>query len=309
MWCQEKKECRALDSCLGYQQSILHSPIVQAPWVSKLIGYTNLPISLTEPAREGLAPRDYLPIIMSATYIQTTLFLFAVELSVTVSSSPNTVTISWALFDGAFTISYSNTNTDCFTDSSIISDIAGSETMYTLTGLEEGTEYSITVTATPTGGGVTEQQNITATTIAAGESTSQSSRSLLFSLTAPSAPPSSVRVSVENSTAITVQWGPVEPCNQQNGAITGYSVRYGDVGTSQGERSVEMASLPGATRTVVSGLIKETVYTVEVAAETSGGTGVYSELLTIIISDSECVFLCNTTLLTAQGVHFNINVT
>ena len=107
-----------------------------------------------------------------------------------------------------------------------------------------------------------------------------------LTITAPSAPPSSMRVSVESSTAITVQWGPVEPCDQQNGVITGYSVRYGEVGTSE---TVEMAS--GESMTTVSGLTKETVYTVEVAAETSGGTGVYSEPLTIEISDSECVFL------------------
>ena len=101
------------------------------------------------------------------------------------SSSTDSLTVTWDLEDSltvtAFTISYSNPNTDCFTDSSTISDIAGSETMYTLTGLEEGTEYSITVTATLTGGGGTEQDTIIATTMTAGEFTSQSSLSLLFS--------------------------------------------------------------------------------------------------------------------------------
>ena len=212
-------------------------------------------------------------------------------LSASASPSTNSLTISWTLVEGvtatAFTIFYSNTNnTDCFTDSSTISDIAGSETMYTLTGLEEGTEYSITVTAIITGGGWIEQHTITATTMAAGKSTSQSSLSQPLTLTAPSAPPSSVRVSVESSTAITVQWGPVQSCVQQNGAITGYSVRYGEVGTSEGKRRVEVAS--GNSMTTVSGLTKETVYTVEVAAETSGGTGVYSEPLTIETPDSEC---------------------
>ena len=93
---------------------------------------------------------------------------------------------------------------------------------------------------------------------------------------------------MESSTAITVQWGPVKPCNQQNGAITGYSVRYGEVGTSVGERRVEMTS--GNSSSTVSGLTKKTVYTVEVAAETSGGIGVYSEPLTIETPESECAF-------------------
>ena len=60
------------------------------------------------------------------------------------------------------------------------------------------------------------------------------------------------------------------------------------MGTSEGERRVEMAS--GDSMTTVSGLTKETVYTVEVAAKTSGGTGVYSEPLTIETPDSECFF-------------------
>ena len=98
-----------------------------------------------------------------------------------------------------------------------------------------------------------------------------------------------MRVLVESSTAITVKWGPVEPCVHQNGAITCYSVRYGEVGTSEGERRVEIVT--GDSMTTVSGLTKETVYTVEVAAETSCGAGVYSEPLTIETRDSECVML------------------
>ena len=67
----------------------------------------------------------------------------------------------------SFTISYFNTNTQCFTDSSDITDIAGSETMYTVTDLQEGTEYSITVTAMLSAGGSGED-SLTATTMAAG---------------------------------------------------------------------------------------------------------------------------------------------
>ena len=72
----------------------------------------------------------------------------------------------------SYNISYSNTNnTGCFTDTR--SDITTSGTSHTLTGLEEGTQYSITVTATLTGGR-TEQDTVTGTTRTAGQSISQS---------------------------------------------------------------------------------------------------------------------------------------
>ena len=65
----------------------------------------------------------------------------------------------------SYTISYSNTNTDCFTDSRV--GITASGMSHTLDDLEEGTEYSITVTASLTGGR-TERDTITASTKTAG---------------------------------------------------------------------------------------------------------------------------------------------
>ena len=86
------------------------------------------------------------------------------------SSSTTSLTISWTLADGLtaadYTISYSNT--DCLTDTyDDITDISPSETMYTLTGLEEGTDYSITVTVSLSGG-ETAEDSLTATTMTAG---------------------------------------------------------------------------------------------------------------------------------------------
>ena len=108
-----------------------------------------------------------------------------------------------------------------------------------------------------------------------------------LSLIAPSAPPTDVRVSVNSSTSTTVQWGPVE-CKHQNGEITGYWVRYGEEGSSEEPRSVLMVSGDSSGgMTTVSGMTKETVYTVQVAAVTSGGTGVYSDPLTIQTPDGE----------------------
>ena len=108
-------------------------------------------------------------------------------------------------------------------------------------------------------------------------------------LAAPSAPPTDVVVRVESSTSITVQWGPVE-CRHQNGEITGYWVRYGEEGSSEEARSVQMVSGDSSGgMTTVSGLTKETVYTVQVAAVTSSGTGNYSQLQTIETPNSEYI--------------------
>ena len=87
-----------------------------------------------------------------------------------VSSTTTSLTISWTLAEGLtatdYTISYSNT--DCPTDTyDDITDISPSETMTTLDGLEEGTDYSITVTVSLSGGG-TGEDNLTATTMTAG---------------------------------------------------------------------------------------------------------------------------------------------
>ena len=72
---------------------------------------------------------------------------------------------------------------------------------------------------------------------------------------------------------ITVQWGEV-PCADQNGAITGYSVQYGVMGSG----STQMLTVNGAdvTQTTIEDLTSSTTYSIEVAAINNAGTGVYS---------------------------------
>ena len=85
---------------------------------------------------------------------------------------------------------------------------------------------------------------------------------------APSAPPTSVSVSEVTTSSITVQWGPVD-CIHRNGDITGYSVRYGS-------ETVSVSGDSSGGMYVISGLMPSTTYSIEVAAETSVGTGPYS---------------------------------
>ena len=69
----------------------------------------------------------------------------------------------------------------------------------------------------------------------------------------------------------------MEPCADQNGPITGYSVRYGVVGSESQLRPLSGDSSGGMT--TISGLSRKTLYTVEVAAETSADIGVYSDAI------------------------------
>ena len=91
---------------------------------------------------------------------------------------------------------------------------------------------------------------------------------------APSAAPTSVSVSEDTSSSITVQWGAVD-CIHHNGDITGYSVRYG----VQGSGSTQTMSVSGGsvTAATISGLTASTNYSIEVAAVTgANAVGMYS---------------------------------
>ena len=93
-------------------------------------------------------------------------------LSVYVSTTSTTsLAISWILAEGltasSYNISYTNTDTQCFTDSDNFTDIGANDTMYTVTGLQEGTEYSISVTAMLSDG-ETGEDNLTASTMVTG---------------------------------------------------------------------------------------------------------------------------------------------
>ena len=90
-------------------------------------------------------------------------------------------------------------------------------------------------------------------------------------------------VTGRSSTSITVQWGPVD-CIHRNGEITGYSVQYGEVGSGSTQLQTMPVSGGSATEATISGLMSSTTYSIQVAAETSAGTGPYSDLQTALIA-------------------------
>ena len=86
------------------------------------------------------------------------------------ATSAHSLNISWTLPDSftarTYTISYSNTN--CPTDTYHDITRYATNAQYQLTGLQEGTDYSITVSATLTSG-ETGANTIRETTMEAGE--------------------------------------------------------------------------------------------------------------------------------------------
>ena len=79
-----------------------------------------------------------------------------------------------------------------------------------------------------------------------------------------------VTSSSTSSSTITVVWGEV-PCADQNGAVTGYSVRYGVMGQTLTVNGTDV------TQTIIENLMSSTTYFIEVAAVNSAGTGEYSD--------------------------------
>ena len=109
---------------------------------------------------------------------------------------------------------------------------------------------------------------------------------------APSAAPTPMSLGSTTS-SITVEWGAVD-CTDRNGDITGYSVRYGEEGTPEREKTVKVATGDSSGRMyTISELSATTVYTVEVAAVNSAGTGVYSSPPITVVTIGEHSNTCS----------------
>ena len=84
---------------------------------------------------------------------------------------------------------------------------------------------------------------------------------------APSSAPADITIT-PFSTNITVEWGPVD-CRERNGAITEYSVRYGNV-------TVRVSGDASGGMFTITGLMPSTTYSIEVAAVNGEHIGPYS---------------------------------
>ena len=176
------------------------------------------------------------------------------------STTATTISLLWRVPSGTV-ISYvimwrRDTSGECPEEDVGSTAITNGFTSYNITGLEEDSSYTITVTATNTAGSATNDSFIVMT----GE-------------TAPSASPAPVIASDVTCSSITVEWGAVD-CIHMNGNITGYIVRY----EIQGSGYTETMNITGrnSTDATISRLKGNAIYSITVAAVNRGGIGEYS---------------------------------
>ena len=78
------------------------------------------------------------------------------------------------------------------------------------------------------------------------------------------------------SYSITLQWETV-PCEHRNGDITGYSIKYGVMGSLNNQsKTVMNITGAGVTEATIFNLMLSTNYSIQIAAVNNAGTGVFS---------------------------------
>ena len=163
---------------------------------------------------------------------------------------------------------------------------------FNITELEGDSTYTLTLTALTTNGSIITHNNVTVRTNKRGE------RKVLgvcynnwdSSISpAPSAPPSLVAVTYVTSFSITVKWSKVN-CGDRNGNITGYWLRYSEVGNDNQQTNTTGAENYEIT---IINLMLATNYSIQVAAVNNAGTGIYSDAVFVkTIQHSEDYMYC-----------------
>ena len=182
------------------------------------------------------------------------------------SPDPTTITLTWTQPAGEvvhqYLITYSFRENDCaFADGNIQVFANGSSRTHTLTGVEENSDYNISIIARNTAGDSPPAETME-TTAVAGIAMYNSVFGVLSDNidAAPSVPLTNLRILSTTSTSITITWGRV-PCEDRNVEITQYSGRYGP------NNNLPISVIGTSNRMfTATGLVPRTSYAFEVEA-------------------------------------------
>ena len=153
--------------------------------------------------------------------------------------------------------------------------VNGAFTSYTITGLEPGNRFTITVTVSNSAGTAPVSNTVIAMTLETGEREYLRHNFISWCVlytTAPTGAPDGVREGFVTFRSVSVQWEEVL-CTHRNGEITGYTVNATLSGMVVATENVNGGSARVGT---ISGLNPSTEYFVLVAAVNSADTGPFS---------------------------------
>ena len=196
------------------------------------------------------------------------------------SPTATTISLTWDvtgdIFIERFEVSHSYTVNTCTATagSGMVTISDGTRRSHTLSGLNEDSQYTITVTAINHQGRTSNTARRITTSTSSELYTALSSGTCMCITSGPGIAPGNVMFTTSTSTSITVMWDRLS-CVDRNGEITGYRIQYG---TTTPLDQTEMITGTSATdRTITaSGLVPLTTYMFRIAAVNSDGVGPYS---------------------------------
>ena len=191
---------------------------------------------------------------------------------VMLSTSPQStsITLTWSQSPGdvvdSYQISYSFTIRGCGMGGGHVSTVNGSSREYTLTGLEENSDFTINITAMNGAGSSPPARNTTKTLETSEFYIILELYSYVIYLQAPTA--LGLMISSTSPTTISLSWGEV-PCKDKNvDRITGYQIVY----NTTSDNVIRGRGNDSTTMFTANSLIPRTNYTFEVNARHDGST-------------------------------------
>ena len=240
------------------------------------------------------------------------------------TSRTTSINLVWSQGAGdvvdSYTISYSYTTRECdgtVLGSDTITGIDGSIRVYSLSNIEENSDFDISITAVNGAGRSPVPARTYSTTLVAGEifmptmiytycvaiyhtyththihthtrtCTCILSLSLTHTPAAPSGFVTSLMTTAITSTTVSISWGRV-PCKDRNAAITRYALIYGPSSDSSVRSGIFVMDINTNNVYTITGLLPRTGYTIQVRADHATVFGTLDGIMSATVNEVTAV--------------------